>query len=141
MRQENTGFNTPEQVEEMNRKARETIAESTKWLMETAEQLGYQTVQSVDELDLSEEQKKQVMYTKFALKENLPAGIGENFIHLRAKVGDEIDAKAIVKVSRTGYFAADVFSNNGLFHEGHAANHDFNTSELEGTLKRGVEVK
>ena len=122
---------SPEQVQKIDAEGEARKAERQILLTELVKKLGFREVSSVEELNLTEQEKSKLNYVRDSVK------------YARFFVADRADgssSRAVVLALTALHnddFAAEIFSP--AFYDGHAANHDFNKGELEYNLKFSIE--
>lgn len=122
---------SPEEREQLIIKERERAEQMVARLIEMASKYGYTQVASFEELGLTSEEKKNLMYIK-STEEQRPH---RRFFSADRKDGTKV--KVLAEPRANGY-AADMFSPS-FGESGHGGNHDFKDSDIENMLKLGLE--
>ena len=134
---------SPERLAQINKEKEKNIAESREWLQALAQKLEMtieplpiiedETERRKSDFGLSPEELKKSEWTGYQ------RGKSRNGFMLNGKVasgemaGQEVKTIICINPQNGTEFAADILSP--LEYQGHAGNHDFTRTELEGSLE------
>lgn len=120
---------TPDEKAILQRRDQEKIEEALRRLEELAPTMGYVSVPTFEELELTPEQTKQFHYR--SLIEKLPS---IKYYLANRKDGEKV--KVVIRARTDGCYFAEFFSTNN-----HGSNHDFSLHEIKGNMQIHLELE